>query len=413
MKKIYLALFIVCCMQMISAQNVGIGTTAPRAPLSFPPILGEKIILWDDGNPGMNNYGIGIQSGALQLHTYTLNDNIVFGYGSSSTLNERMRIINSGADGLVLNGRLTLKNGTVPLDINNGGGIWLYKADNTALLGFMGTQNNQNMGFYGGPQGWGFTYNALTSQVGIGNNNPNAPLSFGATLGKKITLYPGTLGDAGFGMAGNRLQIFADNLNADVAIGYDVAGTFNERFAFKPNGALAVNGNLGTAGSVLSSNGANAATWVNVKPSFYSFRQTDNQLPMPASGNSAGEPVGWYVIGGLHNQVVTLNQTSSMKLSLKLPVNNSANTFGGVGTCAVYLGLYDGSNNYIEFEISYLYVPDAVTQDVVAFNIKTNLPAGIYRTHVKVRRFGGDDLATGFYYTGLDKGTLLAEVYPQ
>ena len=98
--------------------------------------------------------------------------------------------------------------------------------------------------------------------VGISNNNPNAPLSFAATLGKKISLYPGGTGDAGFGMAGNRLQIYADNPNADVAIGYDVAGSFNEKFAFKPDGSIAINGNTGTAGQVLTSNGNNsAATW--------------------------------------------------------------------------------------------------------------------------------------------------------
>ena len=102
--------------------------------------------------------------------------------------------------------------------------------------------------FFGGPAGWGLTYNGLNSRVGIGNNDPNAPLAFAPSLGKKITLYPGSTGDVGFGVAGNRLQIYSDNPYADVAIGYDAAGTFNERFAFKPNGALALNGNTGNAG---------------------------------------------------------------------------------------------------------------------------------------------------------------------
>ncbi|HEV2104932.1 MAG TPA: hypothetical protein VGU27_04320, partial [Candidatus Eisenbacteria bacterium] len=93
---------------------------------------------------------------------------------------------------------------------------------------------------------------------------PNAPLAFPPSLGHKITLYPGATGDAGFGMSGNRLQIYADNPNADVAMGYDAAGTLNERFAVKPTGALAVNGNAGAAGQILQSNGAaSAATWVS------------------------------------------------------------------------------------------------------------------------------------------------------
>jgi hypothetical protein len=230
----------------------------------------------------------------------------------------------------------------------------------------MGTQNNQNIGFYGGPAngGWGFTYDAVNSRVGIGtstptsslnvngqitvdqknfggygglllkgnvpgsnypniaftiknnaatptdvvaamvqgdlvnnaagaetidltfltsktglgglserlrikNNgnigigttNPNAPLGFPPSLGKKITLYPGATGDAGFGIAGNRLQIYADNAAADVAIGYDAAGTFNERFAVKPSGALAVNGNTGALNNVLTSGGGGSPQW--------------------------------------------------------------------------------------------------------------------------------------------------------
>ena len=243
----------------LQSQNVGIGTTTPRGPLSFPPTTGQKIILWDDGNVAGNNYGIGIQGGKLQIHAFTVLDEIVFGYGKSTAFNQRMAIKNSGDIGLDLYGRITLRNGTNPLDLNLGSGIWMYKPDNSALLGFMGVQNNQNLGFYGGPGGWGFTYNALNSRVGIGNNNPNAPLSFAATLEKKITLYPGATGDVGFGVSGNRLQIYADNPNADVAIGYDAAGTFNERFAVKANGALAVNGITGSPGQALVSNGSGSS----------------------------------------------------------------------------------------------------------------------------------------------------------
>lgn len=246
----------------VIAQNVGIGTTTPRSPLSFPPVVGQKIALWDDGNSNGDNYGMGIQSGQMQFYTYTSSDNFVFGYGRSNALNERMRIINSGADGMSLNGRIVLRNGTNPVNASFAPGIWLYKADNSALLGFIGAQNNQNLGFFGGPGGWGFTYDAINSRVGIGNNNPNAPLAFAPALGKKITLYPGATGDVGFGVAGNRLQIFSDNPNADIAFGYDASGTFNERFAVKPNGALALMGNTGTPGQVLVSNGSgDAASW--------------------------------------------------------------------------------------------------------------------------------------------------------
>lgn len=251
------------------------------------------------------------------------------------------------------------------------------------------------------------------AKVGINNTNPNAPLAFPAAMGKKITLYPGASGDAGFGMSGNRLQIFADNPNADVAIGYDAAGTFNERWAFKPNGAVAVNGSTGTSGQVLTSGGTGSAGWTSVKPSFYTFKQTDGQLLLTYSGSSPGEAAGWYVIGGLHNQAFTLTQTSTVKLSVKIPIANPTNTFGGPATAAIYLGIYDASNNYQQFDISYCEPMDDQTLDGVAFNIMANLPAGTYHTHVKVRKFSVDDLATGSYYTGFDTGTLVVEVYPQ
>jgi len=255
------------------AQNVGIGTTTPGFPLNFATTLGDKISLY--GNTG-NHYGFGVQSGLLQIHSDAAAANIAFGFGSSGAFNERARINNSGLDGMYLNGRLHLRNGD-PANAGGGGGVWLYNTNNTAQIGFMGTQNNQNIGFFGGPGLWGFTYDVINSRVGIGNNTPNAPLAFGATLGKKITLYPGTLGDAGFGMAGNRLQIYADNLNADVAIGYDAAGVFNERFAFKPTGALALSGSTGTAGQYLRSNGSGAATWgTPAKPYVSIFNQTGN-----------------------------------------------------------------------------------------------------------------------------------------
>ena len=363
MKHLLTILFFFLALNFAFSQNIGIGTTTPGFPLNFSNTLGDKISLY--GNTG-NHYGFGIQNSLLQIHTDAPGSNIALGYGTSSSFTERMTILNNtGYDGMSLNGRLILKNGSTDL-VGGGGGVWLTRADNSALLGFMGTQNNQNIGFYGGPVGFGFTYDAINSRVGIGTSTPssslnvngqitvdqknfggygglllkgnvpgnnypniafsiknnagtpadvvaamiqgdlinnvagsetidltfltsftglggltermrikgngnvgigtstpNAPLSFPAVLGKKITLFPGGTGDVGFAVAGNRLQIYSDNPNADVAIGYDAAGTFNERFAFKPNGALAIYGNAGNAGQVLQSNGSGAApTWI-------------------------------------------------------------------------------------------------------------------------------------------------------
>jgi hypothetical protein len=259
-------LFLIQSHLSFAQGNVGIGTNTPTGPLSFASILGNKVVLW--GNGSGVHYGIGVQSSLLQLYGDASSANIAFGYGRSEAFVERARIINSGLEGMSLKGRLNLLNGD-PNNPGGGGGVWLYKPNNTAQLGFMGTQNDKNIGFYGGPNLWGFTYDASTSRVGIGNNNPNAPLAFAPALGKKITLYPGATGDVGFGVAGNRLQIYSDNPNADVAMGYDAAGVFNERFAVKPTGALALMGNTGVAGEIITSAGPNSAAYWSAPYKFY------------------------------------------------------------------------------------------------------------------------------------------------
>ncbi|HEY6502376.1 MAG TPA: hypothetical protein VIZ28_00245, partial [Chitinophagaceae bacterium] len=137
-------------LTVLANGNIGIATSAPGFPLNFSPTLGDKISLYGNGG---DHFGFGIQNSLLQIHTDATISNIGFGYGSSGNFTERMRIINNvGYDGMSLSGRLILKNGSTDL-VGGGAGVWLYKADNTALLGFMGTQNNQNVGFFGGPGG--------------------------------------------------------------------------------------------------------------------------------------------------------------------------------------------------------------------------------------------------------------------
>lgn len=77
--------------------KIGIGTAAPAFPLSFAATLGDKIALWGDQGP---NYGIGVQSGVLQLHTDIAASDIVFGYGTSGTFTERLRVKGTGNVGV-------------------------------------------------------------------------------------------------------------------------------------------------------------------------------------------------------------------------------------------------------------------------------------------------------------------------
>jgi Chaperone of endosialidase/Head domain of trimeric autotransporter adhesin len=83
--------------------KIGIGTTTPGFLLSFPDALGDKVSFW--GSSG-NNYGIGIQSNQLQIHTDISFSDIVFGFGSSASLTENMRIKGNGNVGIGTNNPL-------------------------------------------------------------------------------------------------------------------------------------------------------------------------------------------------------------------------------------------------------------------------------------------------------------------
>jgi len=85
--------------------------------------------------------------------------------------------------------------------------------------------------------------------VGIGITNPSAPLSFPASLGKKISLYPGGTGEVGMAVQGNDFRLYTDNAFAKVSIGYSqYAGDF-----YQNNLDIFANGNA-TLRGILTQN---------------------------------------------------------------------------------------------------------------------------------------------------------------
>ena len=91
------------CLVLGNNVKVGIGTSSPLYPLNFADALGDKISLW--GNLAGNHYGVGIQSGLLQIHTDLISSHIAFGYGSSAAFTENMRIQGNGH--LIVRGSIT------------------------------------------------------------------------------------------------------------------------------------------------------------------------------------------------------------------------------------------------------------------------------------------------------------------
>jgi hypothetical protein len=87
--------------------------------------------------------------------------------------------------------------------------------------------------------------NALTvlanGHMGVGLLNPQVPLHFAQLLGKKISLYRGASGDAGFAVFGNELRMHSDYNGAAITFGYDdLTNGFTERMRLTGSGNLGI-----------------------------------------------------------------------------------------------------------------------------------------------------------------------------
>src|ERR1044071_7110892 len=91
--------FIVC---ITIAQNVGINTTAPHAPLQFSnDIVSRKIVLFEGSDNDNQVYSLGVNGGIFRYQVSASTDNHVFYAGlTSSTSAELMRIQGDGKVGI-------------------------------------------------------------------------------------------------------------------------------------------------------------------------------------------------------------------------------------------------------------------------------------------------------------------------
>jgi hypothetical protein len=249
------------------------GNENPQAPLSFAASTGKKISLYH-GTTG--DVGFGVYGYELRIHSDNKSADITFGYDDlTNGFTENMRMKGNGLIGIgtanpgtkldIFKGRLRF---TADPAVGTSQGIEFTTANGANLNGFLGTYNDSMMGFYGyAGAGWKILTNNKNGNLGLeGNSNPRVPLSFAAVIGKKISLYRGTTGDAGFGVYGNELRIHSDYNGADITFGYDnfTAG-FTERMRIKASGQLCLGTNQIANGYLLNVGGKIIAEEVRVQ----------------------------------------------------------------------------------------------------------------------------------------------------
>ena len=294
------ALALSCISQ---AQNTGIGITTPRAKLHvyggasgnttpFSPLVVESNtntyinLLSPDANETSILFGKASDaaSGGITYNSANTSNGLQFRTNGNLT---RMLIRNNGDVGIAIGEGIP----GATLDVNRGsnfGGTAIFRGTNhTSNFNF---STNEDTYIRAGKNNGSVVLNDIPGgKVGIGTASPNAPLGFPAALGKKITLYPGGTGDVGFAVQGNLLQIYTDHPNADIAFGYDQGGVFTERFRMRANGAFMVNGNVGSPGQVLQTNGDGAVpTWSSATNLLYSntiLLQSSSQISVTSNSS--------------------------------------------------------------------------------------------------------------------------------
>src|SRR5688572_19654234 len=140
------------------SDKLGLGVTSPQFPLSFSSTGGDKISLWGNSGP---HYGLGIQTSLLQIHTATNIDDIAFGYGSSTSFTETMRIKGNGKLGIGTNNPLSplhVKTSYInPVIFDGGSSMYVTLAENGINRGYIGSYAGNaadvELGAYGGTTG--------------------------------------------------------------------------------------------------------------------------------------------------------------------------------------------------------------------------------------------------------------------
>ena len=190
---------------------------------------------------------------------------------------------------------------------------------------------------------WSTGNGYFAGKLGIGNAQPNFPLSFGDAAGDKISLWSNSAASYGFGIQSYLLQVHTDVPEADIAFGYGSSAAFTENFRLKGNGALAVKGNAGAPGQVLVSNGNASPSWTDAGSKHYFFRQTGATIDLSTTiVNIPGINGATFTTDYLCNLIVTTSAEIQM------------NPGEPQQSVLVYTNIKDASNTIIGSSVDYV-----------------------------------------------------------
>jgi hypothetical protein len=239
---------------------------------------------------------------------------------------------------LDVNGRMRIRH------TNATPGIWLNKADNTEGA-FIGMINDSTTGFWGNAvQGnWRMAIDVKNSLVGIGTTDPSAPLSFASATGNKISLWGNAGGGHyGFGIQGSLLQMYTENVNSDIALGYGNSASFTERMRIKGNGNVGIGTNNPTEIFMVSKSGKGITQQSidgTTQVGFYTspgsaFVQTNTNHDLNFATNNLGAQLTLKTNGnlgiGVTNPGAKLEVAGNASITGDVRINNGQQTVGDV-----------------------------------------------------------------------------------
>lgn len=339
--------------------NIGItGNTTPVVPLSFSSTTGNKISLF--GSTTTSHYGLGVQSALLQMYTNVSAADIAFGYGSSTSFTENMRIKGTGNVGIGTNNPSNLL--TVSF---NGQGITQQSSDASTKIGFytggnaayLQTVTNHPI-YFATNNGTAQMTLSTTGNLGLeANTTPAIPLSFGNNVGNKIALYGNSVtSNYGLGIQGSLLQMYSSVVSADIAFGYGSSTSFTENMRIRGNGNVGIGNTTPTDKLQISTSSGNSGLSVTQSGSGlggYFYANTGNALY--AFNSSATQPVAFFqgttALAALGNVGIGVtNPAFYLDMKGRARLRNDGATTPGIWfnkpdeTQGSFIGQYDANN---------------------------------------------------------------------